>query len=139
MIKSKKFINFILQEGGIGLVLVVIIVVFSFAAPRFATVTNFSNIMQQISINTAISVGMTYVILLGGIDLSVGSSLALATILAGKAMIQDALPAWAAIGFACLAGVGISMLCGLFNGFVSVLILFIITAYAFYRLCRNLG
>ena len=75
MIKSKKFINFILQEGGIGLVLVVIIVVFSFAAPRFATVTNFSNIMQQISINTAISVGMTYVILLGGIDLSVGSSL----------------------------------------------------------------
>ena len=120
MIKSKKFINFILQEGGIGLVLVVIIVVFSFAAPRFATVTNFSNIMQQISINTAISVGMTYVILLGGIDLSVGSSLALATILAGKAMIHGALPIWAAIGLACLAGVGISMLCGLFNGFVSV-------------------
>ena len=113
MIKSKKFINFILQEGGIGLVLVVIIVVFSFAAPRFATVTNFSNIMQQISINTAISVGMTYVILLGGIDLSVGSSLALATILAGKAMIHGALPIWAAIGLACLAGVGISMLYGL--------------------------
>ncbi len=120
MIKSKKFINFILQEGGIGLVLVILIAVFSLVAPRFATVTNFSNIMQQISINTAISVGMTYVILLGGIDLSVGSSLALATILAGKAMIHGALPIWAAIGLACLAGVGISMLCGLFNGFVSV-------------------
>ena len=113
MIKSKKFINFILQEGGIGLVLVILIAVFSLVAPRFATVTNFSNIMQQISINTAISVGMTYVILLGGIDLSVGSSLALATILAGKAMIHGALPIWAAIGLACLAGVGISMLCGL--------------------------
>ena len=120
MIKSRKFINFILQEGGIGLVLLILIAVFSIAAPRFATVTNFSNIMQQISINTAISVGMTYVILLGGIDLSVGSSLALATILAGKAITNPNLPVGVAIASACLAAVGISMLAGLFNGFVSV-------------------
>lgn len=118
--RSKKTLNFILREGGIGLILVILIAAFSLSASRFASLTNFSNIMQQISINTAISVGMTFVILLGGIDLSVGSVLALATIVAGKAITN---PGWSvplAILVSCLGGIGVGMLCGLFNGVVSV-------------------
>lgn len=118
--KSKRSINFILQEGGIGLILIFIVIIFALTAPRFATLLNFTNIMQQISINTAISVGMTFVILLGGIDLSVGSVLALATILAGKVLITENMSIPAAVVLSALAGIGVGMLCGLFNGFVSV-------------------
>ena len=49
-------------------------------APYFATADNFLRILGQISINTILAVGMTFVILIGGIDLSVGSVLALATV-----------------------------------------------------------
>ncbi len=57
-----------------------LIVVFSIVAPYFATTDNFSVILGQISINTILAVGMTFVILIGGIDLSVGSVLALTTV-----------------------------------------------------------
>lgn len=117
---SRKSLNFILREGGIGLILILLIAIFSIAAPRFLSITNLSNIMQQISINTAISVGMTFVILLGGIDLSVGSVLALATIVAGKAITFSGWSVPIAILMAILGGIFIGMLCGLFNGFVSV-------------------
>ena len=65
-----------LREAGIGVALVVLVIFFSVFAPRFASPANFANIFTQISINTVIAVGMTFVILLGGIDLSVGSVLA---------------------------------------------------------------
>ncbi|WP_297088081.1 ribose ABC transporter permease [uncultured Draconibacterium sp.] len=58
--------------------LVVMCVALSFLSDRFLTTENTWNVMRQISVNMVISVGMTLVILTGGIDLSVGSILALA-------------------------------------------------------------
>jgi ribose transport system permease protein len=58
--------------------LLVICVALSFLSDRFLTADNAWNVMRQISVNMIISVGMTLVILTGGIDLSVGSVLALA-------------------------------------------------------------
>lgn len=58
--------------------LLVMCIVLSFLSDRFLTVDNSWNVMRQISVNVIISVGMTLVILTGGIDLSVGSILALA-------------------------------------------------------------
>ncbi len=52
-------------------------VVISILNPRFMTVSNLLNILRQTSINSVIAAGMTFVILTGGIDLSVGSTLAL--------------------------------------------------------------
>ncbi len=108
-----------LREGGIGVTLLLLCVIFAFSAPNFASVANIANIFTQISINTVISIGMTFVILLGGIDLSVGSVLALCTILAGKVIVSEALPAGVAIILSILISILAGMVCGLFNGFVS--------------------
>ena len=109
----------LLREAGIGVALVLICAIFAIIAPRFASYANFTNILTQISINTVISVGMTFVILLGGIDLSVGSVLALSTIVAGLTITHKALPVGGAILLAVAASVVVGALCGLFNGFVS--------------------
>jgi len=117
--KTKNALYFLVREAGIGLALVVLCILFAIIAPRFATPTNLTNILTQISINTAIAVGMTFVILLGGIDLSVGAVLALSTIVAGLIITNADLPVWAAILLACGASLGTGMVCGLFNGLVS--------------------
>ena len=116
---AKKNTYLLLREAGIGVALIIICIVFAATTPHFASYANLSNILTQISINTVISVGMTFVILLGGIDLSVGSVLALATIVAGLIISNEALPAGLAIFLAVLASIGAGGLCGLFNGFVS--------------------
>jgi ribose transport system permease protein len=116
--QARRIVYFFLRETGIGLALVLLCIGFAFAAPRFASVANFSNIMTQISINTVISVGMTFVILLGGIDLSVGSVLALATVLAGMVITSPVLPVPLAIFLATVVAIMVGAACGLFNGFV---------------------
>jgi len=116
---ARKNTYLLLREAGIGVALIIICIVFAVTAPHFASYANLSNILTQISINTVISVGMTFVILLGGIDLSVGSVLALATIVAGLTLTNEALPVGLTIFLSVLASIGAGGLCGLFNGFVS--------------------
>ncbi|MBF0530365.1 MAG: ABC transporter permease [Deltaproteobacteria bacterium] len=116
---AKRILYLMLREAGIGLALVIICILFSFLAPRFASYANLTNIFTQFSINTVISVGMTFVILLGGIDLSVGSVLALATVVAGLIITNQALAVPLAVFLAVMASIAMGGLCGLFNGFVS--------------------
>ncbi len=66
------------QYGGIFLSLVMLCIVFSFFNPHFMTVVNFMNILQQVAVVAIAAFGMTWVILLGEIDLSVGSIIAVA-------------------------------------------------------------
>jgi ribose transport system permease protein len=83
--------------------------------PHFLTVSNLLNVLEQTSINAVIAVGMTFVILSGGIDLSVGSMLALSGVVMAT-LLQDGwgvLPAIAAglaigFGFGALNGVAIA-------------------------------
>ena len=65
-----------LREAGIGVALVCLTAVFALLSPIFLTPSNLTNIFTQISINVILAVGMTFVILIGGIDLSVGSVMA---------------------------------------------------------------
>jgi ribose transport system permease protein len=116
---ARTTFNLLLREAGIGLALVILILIFSIAAPRFATINNLSNILTQISINTAIAVGMTFVILLGGIDLSVGSVLALATVVAGLVITNEAFSVPLAIVLAVVAAIAVGATCGFINGWVS--------------------
>ncbi len=109
----------LLREAGIGVALILICIFFAVWEPKFASHTNLMNILTQISINTGIAVGMTFVILLGGIDLSVGSVLALCTVVAGLTITNPALPVEAAIFLAVIASIAVGIVCGLFNGFVS--------------------
>ena len=116
--RAKRILYLLLREAGIGLALVLLALVFAAVAPRFASVTNVTNILTQISINTVIAVGMTFVILLGGIDLSVGSVLALATIVGGLIITSETLPPGVAILLSVAGSTLVGCLCGLFNGVV---------------------
>ena len=64
------------QYSGIIISLAVLCVVFSVMSPRFLALNNFMNIMQQVAVIAVAAYGMTYVILLGDIDLSIGSIIA---------------------------------------------------------------
>lgn len=79
--------------------------------PHFLTVSNLLNIAQQTSINAIVAAGMTFVIISGGIDLSVGSIVALAGVALG-AMLQTGYPLPVALAAALAAGTA----CGMLNG-----------------------
>lgn len=116
--RARQIFYLLLREVGIGLALVLMTVAFSAFAPRFASMANLTNILSQISINTVIAVGMTFVILLGGIDLSVGSVLALASIVGGLLITREALSPGVAILLSVLGSTLVGCLCGFFNGVV---------------------
>lgn len=96
---------------GILLVLAVLIIFMSLVAPNFNRVDNLLNILRAISINAILAAGMTFVILTAGIDLSVGSTVAVSGVVAVLAAISG-IPAPLAI----LIGMGAGALCGLING-----------------------
>lgn len=75
MLKSNS--QSFLQKIGPFIGLLLIITVISIMSPNFLTINNIFNVLRQVSINALIAFGMTFVILTGGIDLSVGSILAL--------------------------------------------------------------
>ena len=81
------------------------------ATPHFLTVSNLLNVLEQTAINAIVAVGMTFVIISGGIDLSVGSILALSGIALGVAL-QSGAGAPLAITLALAVGLA----CGLVNG-----------------------
>lgn len=104
LVKPKKWLSkelLVEQKSLIALLLLVIVV--SFLNPNFFTVGNLFNILRQTSVNAIIAVGMTLVILTAGIDLSVGSVLALSGAFAAT-MIALEVPVMIAVPVALLAG-----------------------------------
>ncbi len=91
--------------------LLVLIVIVSFLNPNFFTVDNLMNILRQTSVNAIIAVGMTLVILTGGIDLSVGSVLALCGAFAAS-LIAIEVPVLIAVPTALFAGAVLGALSG---------------------------
>jgi ribose transport system permease protein len=81
------------------------------ATPHFLTVSNLLNVLEQTALNAVVAVGMTFVIISGGIDLSVGSVLAFAGIALARAL-EAGIPAPVAITLALAVGLS----CGLANG-----------------------
>ena len=77
------------RDAGTLLGLVLIGVVFSTLSPVFMTTPNLMNILQQSSINACIALGMTLVIISGGIDLSVGPMAALSAVLGNPLPYDD--------------------------------------------------
>ena len=81
------------------------------ATPHFLTVSNLLNVLEQTALNAVVAVGMTFVIISGGIDLSVGSVLAFSGIALARTLEAGA-PA--PVGIAVALAVGLA--CGLING-----------------------
>ena len=102
-----------LKIQGIGSLigLLLIILVLSVMAHDFLTVSNLFNVLRQVSINALIAFGMTFVILTGGIDLSVGSILALSSAVTAS-MMAGGTDTWLAVIVGLVAGV----LMGAVNG-----------------------
>lgn len=98
----------------------VLCIFFSVASAEFLQVSNLTNIIRQVSINGILAVGMTFVILTGGIDLSVGSVMALTgTIMAGM-MINYGLPPIAAVVIGMLLGAAIGFINGAFTAYAKI-------------------
>ncbi|MCO6051934.1 ABC transporter permease [Mesorhizobium sp. RP14(2022)] len=112
---------YLLLEGRAFFALIAIIVVFSFLSPNYFTVSNFLTMANHVAIFGLLAVGMLLVILNGGIDLSVGSTLGLAGVVAGALMQGVTIaplgvvlypPVWVVAVLACALG----GLVGLLNG-----------------------
>jgi len=99
---------------GILMVLLALVLLMSAIAPNFNRVDNLLNIARAISINAILAAGMTMVILTGGIDLSVGSIVAVSGVVAVIAAIAG-VPAPAAIALGMIVGA----LCGFVNGWLT--------------------
>lgn len=95
----------------IGLILLIIVV--SILNPSFLAISNIFNVLRQVSISAIIAFGMTFVILTGGIDLSVGSTLALTGAVAASLLAGGTDP---------IVSMGITLILGLilgaFNGLI---------------------
>ncbi|WP_249282514.1 ABC transporter permease [Ligaoa zhengdingensis] len=110
----------VVNQLGIGIVIIVMFVFLSFASPYFFTLENLMNILLQVSIGTVIAVGMTFVIITGGIDLSVGSMVAFSCVLIAMTLHIEAVPVPARIALALLVGVASGFAMGAINGLVVV-------------------
>ncbi|MCC2825418.1 ABC transporter permease [Faecalicatena orotica] len=112
--KMKRFYG----EYAVGIFLVILFLACILFIPKFGSITNLMNISTQIAINGLMATGMTFVILTGGIDLSVGAVAAVACVLASALCLK--LGDMSVLG--CLGiFLGISLVlgsaCGLFTGF----------------------
>lgn len=99
-----------MQALGMLPVLIILGIVFELMSGRFMSVQNLSIVAQQASINIVLAAGMTFVILTGGIDLSVGSILAAAAMVA---ILGSKIPDWG------MLGIPAALLMGLALGFVN--------------------
>ena len=93
--------------------LIALFVGLAIASPHFLTQTNLSSVARQTAVINIMALGMTLIIISGGIDLSVGSILGMAGFFGSLAM-ENGAPIFAGI----LAGVGTGLLCGLLNGWM---------------------
>lgn len=102
-VKRKFEYKEMLSKLGPLLALIVLIIFVSILSPSFLSLTNLMNLMRQVSTNALIAFGMTFVIITGGIDLSVGSTLALSSaIMAG--MIVNGIDPLIAMTVSLIAG-----------------------------------
>jgi ribose/xylose/arabinose/galactoside ABC-type transport system permease subunit len=104
----------ILRDYGIYIILVIVTLVFSFTTKGFATISNLILILLQVSVMGIMSIGMLFVILSKGIDLSVGSTLAIAGMFSGLLAKQGPTPANVALALGVPLLLG--LVCGLLNG-----------------------
>ena len=103
-----------LRQYGIFVVFIIICLILSFISPQFLTVSNWTIIVTQASINALLAFGVTFVIITGGIDLSLGSMVAVTGVSAAMLAHPDTFP----VALPIFAGLFAGLLMGIFNGFI---------------------
>ncbi len=107
--------QYIQENKGILIGLVVLCIAISIMNPDFLSIHNIMNVLRQTSTNMYLAIAMTMVIILGGIDLSVGSIIAVTGVVTTMLIAVVGFPIWLAVSIGILVG----MLFGTFNGYVS--------------------
>ncbi len=102
---------FRMRETGLVLIILALFVLMSFASPYFLTWANMRAMSVAFAVDGIIVIGMTILLISGGIDLSVGSVTALAMVIAGWLFLNAGVDPWLAslISIACCAGIGAVM------------------------------
>jgi len=108
-----KLILGILQNAPV-ILLILIFLIFSILSPGFFSYKNLENVAVQASYIGVIGVGMTFVLLTAGVDLSVGSNMYLSTAIVGTFLLGHGVPVWVGV----LATVALGLLMGLINAVV---------------------
>ena len=108
------------RESGIAIPLIILIVVVSAVNPVFLDIDNLLNIARQVSFVFIIGIAMTFVLIAAGLDLSVGSVLALGGVICGLVLraLMVKMPLSLAIVAAVVLGTLIGAVAGIFNGLV---------------------
>jgi ribose transport system permease protein len=101
---------------GMAAVLGLLVIIFSLCSDRFLSLDSLRTVASQIPAAVLVATGMTFVLIIAEIDLSVGSVLALSGGVLGVYIVEFDWPVWGAIGAALIVGA----LCGLFSGAVMV-------------------
>ncbi|MBW6409221.1 ABC transporter permease [Clostridium weizhouense] len=91
--------------------LFILCIAISILTPRFLSISNITNVLTQVSVNAIIAIGMTFVILTGGIDLSVGSTLAISGALAASIINSNG-----NVFLAIVAAIVVGIIVGVING-----------------------
>lgn len=106
-----KFLD-LFKKYGVVFILVILIVVFTILNPSFLTMKNVINISKQIAIMAILSVGMTFVLLTGGIELSMGSVVSLVVVCISIFVTNAGIPVWASMILALLIATAIGFING---------------------------
>ncbi|MFT0762837.1 ABC transporter permease [Actinomyces sp. F1_1611] len=93
--------------------LIIITVVFSFMSPNFMTLSNITTILMAATVTGILSLGVTFVIVTGGIDLSVGTAMIFCGVMAGVFMTYWGWPLWLGV----IATIAVGAVVGFLNGF----------------------
>jgi len=102
------------RESGVLVALIVLGIIMSFASPYFLKPVNLFNVARGFSTIGIMAIGMTMVIVSGGIDLSVGSLMAVSAMSAARLMTYNEINPWLSL----IAGLGVGTFLGAVNGFV---------------------
>ncbi len=111
-LKDQPVFLFVRHNLGIMLVLLLLVALLSALSPVFLTPNNLLTVLKQISHNMCLALGMTLVIILGGIDLSVGALVAMIGTVTVGLIVNQGVPIFAGI----LMGLILGILCGALNG-----------------------
>lgn len=112
---GKSFLDGIKSQAGILIALAVMFILLSITTRSFLTPKNLFNVLRQIAVNVFLACGMTMVIILGGIDLSVGAIIALSGCTCASLITKMGVNVFVAI----LAGILIGMFIGMINGLIT--------------------
>lgn len=113
MTAKNKNISAALNEYGAFIALALLIIIIGAVSPEFRTINNFLSLIRQSSINGFIAFGMTMVILTGGIDLSVGSTLALSAAFCAGMITRVNIPVPAAMFLTLILGLMFGLVSGI--------------------------